>query len=64
MAAAALRWVLDDPHVSAVIPGFKSVRQVEQNLAAASVKRFSREDLDRLATFFQERVKPHVKGAM
>jgi aryl-alcohol dehydrogenase-like predicted oxidoreductase len=64
MAAAALRWVLDDPHVSAVIPGFKSVRQVEQNLAAATVKPFSREEIDRLAAFFRERVRPHVKGAM
>jgi len=64
MAAAALRWVLDDPHVSAVIPGFKSVRQVDQNLAAATVKPFSPQDRDRLATFFQERVRPHVLSAM
>jgi aryl-alcohol dehydrogenase-like predicted oxidoreductase len=33
MAAAALRFVLDNPTVSAVIPGFKSPRQVEENLA-------------------------------
>src|SRR3989440_1700601 len=37
MAAAELRFVLDQPQVSAAIPGFKSARQVEENLAAAAV---------------------------
>jgi len=63
MAAAALRFVLDHPQVSAVIPGFKNVRQVEQNLAAAAVSPFTRADLDRLAAFYAERVRPHLKGA-
>jgi aryl-alcohol dehydrogenase-like predicted oxidoreductase len=62
MAAAALRFVLDHPQVTCVIPGFKDVRQVEQNLAAASVRPFHREELDRLAAFFAERVRPHIKG--
>jgi aryl-alcohol dehydrogenase-like predicted oxidoreductase len=64
MAAAALRFVLDHPQVSCVIPGFKDVRQVEQDLAAARVAPFSRGELDRLASFFTERVRPHVKGEL
>ena len=64
MAAAALRWVLDHPAVSAVIPGFKNVRQVEQNLAAAQVPPFSSDELERLATFFEDQVRPHVRGEM
>ena len=62
MAAAALRFVLDHPQVSCVIPGFRDVRQVEQNLAAARVAPFRREELRRLAGFFAERVRPHIKG--
>lgn len=62
MAAAALRFVLDHPQVSCVIPGFKDVGQVEQNLAAAIVRPFGRDELDRLAAFYRERVRPHIKG--
>jgi aryl-alcohol dehydrogenase-like predicted oxidoreductase len=62
MAAAALRFVLDDPNVSAAIPGFKSRRQVEENLAAASVPPFTSAELQRLAGFYRERVRPHIRG--
>ena len=46
---ATLRFVLDNPNVSAAIPGFKSARQVEENLAAAGVPAFSAAELERLA---------------
>ena len=62
MAAAALRFVLDNPNVSAAIPGFKSPRQVEENLAAAAVPPFSSVELERLAGFYRERVRPHILG--
>ena len=35
LAQAAIRFVLDHPAVSTVIPGAKTAAQVEQNLAAA-----------------------------
>jgi aryl-alcohol dehydrogenase-like predicted oxidoreductase len=62
MAAAALRFVLDNPNVSAAIPGFKSPSQVEENLAAATVPPFSSVELERLAGFYRERVRPHILG--
>ena len=64
MAAAALRWVLDHPQVSAAIPGFKDVRQVAQNLAAAQVPSFDAAEVERLAAFFEQRVRPHVRGSL
>lgn len=64
MATAALRWVLDHPRVSAAIPGFKDVRQVMQNLAAAQVPSFEAADLERLTAFFELRVRPHVRGSL
>ena len=64
MAAAALRFVLDHPQVSATIPGFKDARQVEENVAAADVPPFSRGELERLAHFYRERVRPHILGEL
>jgi aryl-alcohol dehydrogenase-like predicted oxidoreductase len=64
MAAAALRFVLDHPQVSAAIPGFKNARQVEENLGAADVRPFRAGELDRLASFYRERVRPHILGEL
>jgi aryl-alcohol dehydrogenase-like predicted oxidoreductase len=41
MAQAALRFVLDEEAVSVVIPGMKSVAQVEENIAAADLPALS-----------------------
>lgn len=62
MAAAAMRWVLDQPGVSCVIPGFKNARQVGENLAAAEVEAFTPDELKRLRNWHDERVVPHIRG--
>lgn len=62
MAAAAMRWVLDQPGVSCVIPGFKNAGQVRANLAAAEVPPFTPHQLHRLRTWHDERVAPHIRG--
>ncbi len=62
MARASMRWILDQPGVSTIIPGFKNVRQIEDNLGAAQVKSFSDEEKRRLADFYREQVVPHVRG--
>lgn len=63
MARAALRWVLDKSEITCVIPGFKSVRQVEDNLAAADVPSFSQEEEDRLKQFYKTQVEAHIRGS-
>ncbi|GEO24627.1 oxidoreductase [Alicyclobacillus acidoterrestris] len=63
MARAALKWCLAFDEVSCVIPGFKSVAQVDDNLAALDVPPFSAEELARLSEFYNERVKAHIRGA-
>lgn len=63
MTRAALRWILDFPEVTCVIPGFKNVRQVEDNLAAQAVPSFSPEERERLRAFYAERVHDHIRGA-
>jgi len=62
MAAAAIRWVLDNPHISCVIPGFKTVAQVEANLAAAAVPPFTEAEQARLREFYELQVRDHIRG--
>jgi aryl-alcohol dehydrogenase-like predicted oxidoreductase len=63
MTRAALRWILDFPEISCVIPGFRNVRQVEDNLAAAAVAPFTAAERERLADFYETRVKDGIRGA-
>ncbi|WP_339818261.1 aldo/keto reductase [Paenibacillus sp. FSL R7-0216] len=63
MARAAMRWILDQPEVTCVIPGFRNVRQVEDNLGAIGVPSFSEAELMRLAAFYQNEVAQHIRGA-
>ncbi|RXJ02064.1 aldo/keto reductase [Anaerobacillus alkaliphilus] len=62
MAQAALRWILDQEEISCIIPGFKNVHQVTQNLAALHTPSFTKEELERLQKFYQESVHPHIRG--
>jgi aryl-alcohol dehydrogenase-like predicted oxidoreductase len=62
MTRAALRWALDQPAISCVIPGFKTVGQVEDNLQAAEVHSFSSEEQQRLASFYEQEIHPHIRG--
>jgi aryl-alcohol dehydrogenase-like predicted oxidoreductase len=52
LAQAALAFVLSHPAVSAVIPGIRTTKQVDDN-AAASGKRLAAEDLARLRQLYQ-----------
>ncbi|MCM3785141.1 aldo/keto reductase [Neobacillus mesonae] len=63
MARASMRWILDNPDITCVIPGFKSVAQVEDNLGAASVPSFSPEEQDKLRQFYHEKVADHIRGS-
>lgn len=63
MTHAALRWILDFPETTCVIPGFKNVAQVEDNLAAQRAPSFSGEERQRLRAFYEERVHDRIRGA-
>ncbi|WP_163539510.1 aldo/keto reductase [Gracilibacillus sp. YIM 98692] len=62
MTRAALKWILSHDAVSSVIPGFKTVQQVEDNLAAIDTPDFSNEELDKLRTFYQQNVHDAIRG--
>ena len=63
MTRASLRWILDQPQISCVIPGFKNVAQVEDNLAAQAVPSFTEEEEARLASFYADKVHEHIRGS-
>jgi aryl-alcohol dehydrogenase-like predicted oxidoreductase len=62
MAGAALRWILDQKEITCIIPGFKNVKQVEDNLSALDTKPFSVEDQNEIQSFYQEKVKDYIRG--
>lgn len=63
MTEASLRWILDHPEVTCVIPGFKNQRQIEQNLKALHTKPFAPEELEKLREFYNQEVKQFIRGA-
>lgn len=63
MTQAALKWILEHDAISAVIPGFKSVAQVEDNLKTLDVKPYSTEEMEKLAAFYLNKVHREIQGA-
>ncbi len=62
MTRAALKWILSHDAVTSVIPGFKTVQQVEDNLAAMNVPEFSESELEKLREFYQLEVHDSIRG--
>lgn len=60
---AAIKWILQQEEVSSVIPGFRSVKQVKDNLKALYAKEFSPEELQTLKGFYEKEVHAHIRGA-
>ncbi len=59
-AQVALRFLLDQPGVSTVIPGARSAEQARGNAAAAELPPLSSEVHDQLRSLYDETVRPHV----
>lgn len=62
MSQMALRWILDHPEISVVIPGASTPAQVTENAAAAELPALGPELHERLATFYRERVAGQIRG--
>jgi aryl-alcohol dehydrogenase-like predicted oxidoreductase len=59
-AAFALRWVIDQPGITTVIPGARSVEQVRGNIAAADLPPLTESQLADLERVYDERIRAHV----
>lgn len=60
LAQLALRWILMHDAVSTVIPGARSVEQVQGNAAAAEVPPLDDATMARIAAVYEEQIAPYV----
>ena len=62
MAALAIRWILDHPEVTTVIPGATKVSQVESNVSASMLPPLSKEVHGQLRKLYDEEVLEKIRG--
>lgn len=62
MTRAALRWILDNPHITCVIPGFKNTAQVNDNLGVLETPTFSQKEQAQLREFYEANVRDAIRG--
>ncbi|NUR73337.1 MAG: aldo/keto reductase [Hamadaea sp.] len=60
MAQFALRWIIDQPGVSVVIPGARSPQQAEANASAAGLAPLSEEAMRQVTEVYDELIRPLV----
>jgi aryl-alcohol dehydrogenase-like predicted oxidoreductase len=60
MAQLALRWIIDQPGVSVVIPGARNPGQARANAAAADLASLDDAQLASITGVYDERIRPHV----
>jgi aryl-alcohol dehydrogenase-like predicted oxidoreductase len=58
----ALRWVIDQPGVSTVIPGARNTEQVRGNAAAAAQPSIREDQLADVKDVYDRLIRPHVHG--
>jgi aryl-alcohol dehydrogenase-like predicted oxidoreductase len=59
-AAAALRWIIQQPGVSTVIPGARNPGQAQQNAAAAALPPLSAGELSAIEDLYDRRIRAQV----
>ena len=60
LAQFALRWIIDQPGVSTVIPGARNAEQVAQNVAAADLPPLSARQRDGVRDVYDRLIREHV----
>ncbi|MET7750213.1 aldo/keto reductase [Micromonospora sp. NPDC005367] len=60
MAQFALRWVVDQPGVTVVIPGARNTEQARRNVEAAGLPPLSAEQLDGVRDVYDELIRPQI----
>lgn len=59
-AAAALRWVIAQPGVTAVIPGARNVSQAQANAESAALPAPTEDELAAIRSLYDRRIRPGV----
>jgi aryl-alcohol dehydrogenase-like predicted oxidoreductase len=58
----AIRWILDHPEVTTVIPGASKVSQVLSNVAASDLEPLPNETHQQLRSLYDAKIKPLIRG--
>ncbi len=64
LSQSALRWILDHEAVSSIIAGVTKPRQLVDNVAASALPPLGEQRHARLAAFYQDEVRPLVRGGI
>jgi aryl-alcohol dehydrogenase-like predicted oxidoreductase len=62
MSLWALRWILDHPEVTTIIPGASSVSQVNYNVGASALPSLSKETHRQLRAFYDQQIRKKIRG--
>ena len=62
MAQWSLRWILDHPEVTTVIPGATKIEQIRGNVSASDLPPLPIETHTKLRALYDERVRPAIRG--
>ena len=58
----AIRWILDHPEVTTVIPGATKAEQVEKNMAASDLPPLNKSTHQQLRDLYNEKIRPFIRG--
>lgn len=62
MPQAAIRWILDHPQVTSVIPGASKAPQVVSNIYASDLKPFPKDIHRKLRELYDDEIRPEIRG--
>lgn len=62
MAQWSLRWILDHPEVTTVIPGATKIEQVRSNVACSDLPALSKDVHQKLRALYDSEIKPKIRG--
>lgn len=60
MAQLALKWILQHPEVSVVIPGCRCPSHVESNIASSQLKLLEKEKMETINKIYDDHIREHV----
>jgi aryl-alcohol dehydrogenase-like predicted oxidoreductase len=62
MAQWSLRWILDHPEVTTVIPGATKIEQVRSNVEASDLPPLSAEVHQKLSALYDQQIRSKIRG--
>lgn len=63
LAQRSIKWILQHPAITTVIPGASKPSQVVSNMAAATLPDFDNSVMSNLSALYNKEIKPEIRGA-